>query len=414
MADRIVAVIDLKAFYSVVECVERGLDPFVTPLIVADKSRGKGTIVLSVSPFLKAQGMPSRCRVYELPKRDDYIFATPRMNLYLKKSAEVISIMLDFVGEDDLHVYSIDEAFLNLGPYLQLYRATPRQLVDRIMKKIHQKLGLYATAGIGPNNFIAKSALDIEAKQCRDGIAQWDHEDIKTKLWPLAPVSKMWGISTRLESRLSAMGIASVGDLAAFSKETLVAYFGVMGEQLWQHANGIDESLIRDKYHPENPSLSMGQILYRDYRSSDIPVVIEEMVDDLCIRLRLEGRLAGLVALYIGYSQQGGFGHQMALIRATDDNEIIKESFMTLYHRHIDARQCVRRVGLSLSKLQPLTPEQLDLFIDPKEQDRRRRLQHTLDEIKVRYGKNAVFRATALLPSSTTIERHRLIGGHRR
>ncbi len=414
MADRMVAVIDLKAFYSVVECVERGLDPFITPLIVADKSRGKGTIVLSVSPFLKAQGMPSRCRVYELPPRDDYIFATPRMNLYLKKSAEVISIMLDFVGEDDLHVYSIDEAFLNLGPYLQLYQATPRQLVERIMKKIHQKLGLYATAGIGPNNFIAKSALDIEAKKCRDGIAQWDHADIKAKLWPLSPVSKMWGISTRLEARLNAMGINTIGELAAFSKETLSAYFGVMGEQLWQHANGIDDSLIREKYHPENPSLSMGQILYRDYRSDDIPVVIEEMVDDLCIRLRLEGRLTGLVSLYIGYSLQGGFGHQMALIRATDDNEILKESFLTLYRRHIDARQCVRRVGLALSKLQPLTHEQLDLFIDPKEQDRRRRLQHTLDEIKVRYGKNAILRATALLSSSTTIERHRLIGGHRR
>ncbi len=418
MADQVVAVIDLKAFYAVVECVERGLDPFTTPLLVADKSRGKGTIVLSVSPFLKARGVPSRCRVFELVKFnvtiDNILFATPRMSLYLEKSAAVISIMLDFIGEDDLHVYSIDESFLNLGPYLKLYRATPRQLVTRIIKTIHQKLGLYATAGIGPNNFIAKSALDLEAKKCQDGIAEWTLDDIKTKLWPRIPLSTMWGISSRLEARLNEMGIHSIKDLAHFPKEALVAYFGIMGAQLWNHANGIDDSHIRQKYAPVAPSLNMGQVLMRDYHSHEIPIVIREMVDDLCIRLRLEGKLTGLVSLFVGYSEYGGFSHQMSLQQATDDNQVLTEALLTLYHRHIDERRFVRNVGFSFGKLEPLVYEQLNLFIDPHEQDDRRRLQHALDEIRYRYGKNAVLRANALLRSSTTIARHELIGGHRR
>jgi DNA polymerase V len=414
MANQVVSVIDLKAFYAVVECVERKLDPFTTPLVVADKSRGTGTIVLSVSPYLKARGVPSRCRVFELPKNNEIIFATPRMSLYLKKSADVIATMLDFIGEDDLHIYSIDEAFLNLGPYLRLYKATPRQLVARIIKAINVRLGLFATAGIGPNNFIAKSALDIEAKKRVDGIAEWTIDDIKTKLWPLQPLSKMWGISSRLEARLNNMGITSIGDLAQFPKQSLVAYFGIMGEQLHNHANGIDESQIRQKYQPAEPSLSMGQVLMRDYRVEEIPIVISEMVDDLAIRLRLEGKLTGVISLFVGYSDPGGFSRQMALMNPTDDNDILIEALLTLFYKFIEPKRFVRNIGFSFGRLTTPEHEQLNLFIDPYEQDRKRRLQHALDEIKYRFGKNAILRATALLPSSTTIDRHTLIGGHRK
>jgi len=413
VTNQVVAVIDLKAFYATVECVERHLDPFATPLVVADKSRGTGTIVLSVSPYLKARGVPSRCRVFELPKNHDIIFATPRMSLYLKKSADVISIILDFVGEDDIHVYSIDEAFVNLGPYIKMYKLTPRQLIRRIMDAIHRQLGLYATAGIGPNNFIAKSALDLEAKKAKDGIAEWTLDDIKAKLWPLTPLSRMWGISTRLETRLNNMGIQAIGDLARFPKETLALVFGVMGVQLWNHANGIDESQIRQKYQPESPSLNMGQVLYHDYRSDEIPLVITEMGDDLCMRLRLESKLTGLISLFIGYSDPGGFSHQMALMRPTDDVKILNEALLTLYWKYVDPKRTIRNVGFSFGKLTPLLYEQINLFIDPEEQDKQRRLQRALDEIKFRYGRNAVMKTTALLKHSTTIERHRLIGGHR-
>ncbi len=412
MSDRVVAVIDLKAFYAVVECVERKLDPFTTPLIVADKSRGTGTIVLSVSPFLKARGVPSRCRVFELPKDDAIIFARPRMSLYLQKSAEVVSIMLDFVGEDDLHVYSIDEAFLNLGPYLQLYKATPKELVQRIIKAINKKLGLFATAGIGSNNFIAKSALDLEAKKRADGIAVWTHEDIKTKLWPLAPLSSMWGISSRLEARLNNLGIETIGDLAQYPKNALTTSLGVMGEQLWNHANGIDESDIRRKYVPAEPSLSMGQVLFRDYDSDEIPLVIREMCDDMGMRLRLEGKMSGLVSLFVGYSDPGGFSRQMALMHPTDDTDTLYHALIRIYERHIERKRSVRNVGFAFAKLTMPEHEQLDLFIDPEEQERNRRLQHAIDAIKYRYGRNAVLRSTSLLGASTTIARHHLIGGH--
>ncbi|MCQ2915156.1 MAG: damage repair protein, partial [Alphaproteobacteria bacterium] len=194
-----IAVIDMKAFYSFVECIDLGVNPFTTPLAVCDAERGDGTIVLSVSPFLKAMGVPSRCRKRELPKIDGMIFATPRMSLYLKKSAEVVSIILDFVGEDDIHVYSVDELFINLGPYLKMYDCTAYQLVRRIQKTIYDKTNLVTTAGIGPNMFVAKAALDLDGKKKPPYAVEWKQSDIKKKLWPVKPLSKMWGISRGYE-----------------------------------------------------------------------------------------------------------------------------------------------------------------------------------------------------------------------
>jgi DNA polymerase V len=409
----VVAVLDLKSFYAVIECVERGLDPFTTPLVVADKSRGTGTIILAVSPYLRQQGIPSRLRVFELPKRPDIIFATPRMSLYLEKSAQVMSILLDFVGEDDLHIYSVDEAFLNLGPYLKLYKMTPRQIMKKIKDTIYDRLKLLATVGIGDNPFLAKSALDLEAKKAKDGIAQWHQEDVKEKFWPL-PVGEMWGIASRMEKRLHQLGIMTIQDLAQYPEYKLVAHFGTMGSQLFQHANGVDESNIREKYIPKESGISMGQVLYRDYQKEEIPVVIREMCDDLTLRLRLQSHLTSLVHLSIGYSASlGGFSHQMSLIRATDDEDTLYEALMRIYHRHVEAKP-IRNVTFSFRKLMPLSHEQLDLFTEVEDTDKKRRLQVTLANIKARYGHNAVLRTSALLKSSTTIDRHTLIGGHRK
>jgi DNA polymerase V len=410
----VVAVIDLKAFYAVVECVERKLDPLKTALVVADKSRGTGTIVLSVSPLLKKLGIPSRCRVYELPKIDNLIYATPRMGLYVKKSAEVVSILLDYVGDDDLHIYSIDEAFINIGPYLKLYKKTPEQLVEDIIATIFKKTGLLAACGIGDNNFLAKSALDHEAKKSPSNIAYWTIDDVQDKLWPIAPLSEMWGISGRLQHHLNMLGIESVGDLANYSRDRLIALFGIMGEQLSNHANGIDQSNIREKYISKTPSLSIGQILFKDYPKDEIPLIIREMCDDLCFRLRLENKLAGLVAISIGYSSmRGGFGRQMSLIRPTDDDDVLYQALLTIFNKHI-INQPIRRVGIAFSKLFPLEIEQLDIFVDPRLQDKKRRLSNTITAIKKRYGKNAILRLTSLLESSTTIARHNQIGGHRK
>ena len=410
-----IAAIDLKAFYSFVECLDRHLDPFSTPLVVCDVERGPGTIVLSVTPFLKAQGVPSRLRKRDLPKRDDIIYAVPRMARYIEMSAKVVSIFLDFVGEDDLHVYSIDESFLNLAPYLKFYKATPRQLVRKILDKIKTETGLFATAGISENLFLAKAALEFEGKKRPDGIGEWTKEDVKTKLWPVSPLSQMWGISHNLEKRLNDIGITTIGELANADEELLIKYFGVVGKDLRDHANGIDDSNIREKYIPKETSLSNGQSLFRNYKKGEMPIIIREMSDDLALRLRLEGKKTGLVALMIGYSYElgGGFSRQLSLVKTTSDNDLIYDGLMTLFRKFCEDKP-IRRVDIVFGKLTFDNFEQLDLFVDPKEQISKKFLRKALDEIVLRFGRDSVLRGSALLEESNVIKRHAQIGGHRK
>lgn len=409
-----IAVIDLKAFYSFVECLDRNLDPFTTPLVVCDKDRGKNTIILSVTPYLKKKGVPSRLRFKELPKGIDYIYAVPRMERYIQKSSEVISILLDFVSEEDLHVYSIDEAFIDLTTYLPYYKMNAFQLVEHIISTIKKKTGLTATAGIGENFFLAKVALDLYAKHEPSGIAIMKKEEIPTRLWPIKPLNKIWGIGERLQARLNVMGINTVGELAKSNIDYIRKYFGIIGVQLVNHANGIDDSDIREVYIPKETSLSIGQVLFKDYTKDEIPLIIREMSDDLSMRLRLENKLTSQVSLFIGYSKTGGFSRQLSLIKPTDDSDILFESLMVIFEKYIQDLP-IRRVSLNFSKLIPLPNyEQLSLFEDEKETLEKRSLQHTIDLIQYRYGKNKILRASALLENSTIIERHNQIGGHRR
>ncbi|MFA7700302.1 MAG: damage repair protein [Bacilli bacterium] len=411
----VIAAIDLKAFYSFVECLDRNLDPFVTPLVVCDEERGPGTIVLSVTPFLKAQGVPSRLRKRDLPKRDDIIFAVPRMARYIEMSAKVVSIFLDFVGEDDLHVYSIDESFLNLGPYLKLYKTTPRQIVRKILDKVLKETGLFATAGISENLFLAKSALEFTGKKAKDGIAEWTKDDVKSKLWPISPLSKMWGISTNLEKRLNEIGIETIGELANAPEALLIKYFGIIGKDLRDHANGIDDSNIREKYIPKETSLSYGQSLFRDYKRSEMPLIIREMSDDLALRLRLEGKKAGLVALMIGYSYElgDGFSRQLTLMKSTSDNDLIYDGLMTLFRKFCEDKP-IRRVDIAFGVFSFDDCEQLDLFDTSNKQVNKRELRKALDEIVLRFGRDSVLRGSALLEESNVIKRHAQIGGHRK
>lgn len=415
MQETKIAVIDMKAFYASVECVERGLNPFTTPLVVCDTSRGNGTIVLSVSPFLKNMGVPSRCRKRELPEIEGMIYAVPRMSLYLKKSAEIVSIVLDFVGEDDIHVYSIDELFINLGPYLKMYDMTPYKLVKKIKDTIYEKMSLPTTAGISENMLLAKLALDLDAKKRPPYISQWKKSDVKTKLWPLKPLSKMWGISLGYERKLNNMGMFSVGQLATADKNLLKKEFGVMGEQLWEHANGIDNTNIRVKYVPKETSLSLGQVLFRDYKVKEVETIIREMNDDLSTRLREQEKLTGVVGLMIGYSMDvhRGFSRQMALDLPTDDTDILLNALLKIYREYVEDYP-IRRVYLSFGKLMTNKYEQLSLFEDNEKLDKQRKLQKTLDKVKSIYGKDAVSRGSSLLEESTAKERHNQIGGHRK
>lgn len=415
MSNDVIFVIDMKAFYASFECVERGLDPMKALLVVTDTTRKESTIVLSVSSALKKLGVPSRCRRKDLPKIDGIIYAIPQMEKYVKKSAEIVSIFLDFVGQDDLHIYSIDESFLNIGPYLKMYKCTPHELATRILAKIKDQTGLIATCGIGSNMFLAKMADDHEAKNNKDYIAEWNIEDVPTKLWPIKPVSEMWGVASGYTKRLNDLGIYSVYDLAHYNREALIDQFGILGDDLYEHANGRDEAKIRDKYLPLNKGLSLGQVLMRDFTKNETPLVIKEMCDELTIRLRKIHKNCNCVHLMIGYSNaaDGGFYHQCELLTPTSVNSELLKGLMYIFNSYCEDKP-IRRIGISYSNLTEKGSEQLSLFSDSDALENEEEMYKTLDEVMSKFGKNSVTRTSALTKSSTIKERHNQIGGHRK
>lgn len=412
---RTIAVIDLKAFYAYVECLDRGLDPWKAPLIVADKERGKNTIILSVSPYLKAHGVPSRLRVKELPAGFNYIYATPRMDRYIRRSCEVVNVFMDFVAEEDIHVYSIDEAFIDLTTYLSYYKKTGVEMVRMIIDAVKEKTGLQATGGVGNNFFQAKVALDVYAKTSPEWIGTLFDEDVKTKLWPITPLIKIWGIGPNIEKRLNKMGIFKVEELAQADRGRMVEAFGIMGEQLVDQANGIDEADIHEAYTPKETSITFGQTLMRDYTKEEARLLIRELNDDLSAKLRSRNEVTLKVGLAIGYSSnQGGFSRQMTLMKATDDTDVLYDALMTLYNKNcLDLP--IRNVHVAYGRLSPRSNvEQLDLFSDPEESEKRRNLQLMIDEIHNKYGKDIILRMSSLTEASTVRERHSFIGGHRK
>ena len=412
---RHIAVIDLKAFYSFVECVDRGLDAWKVPLVVADKDRGKNTIVLSVSPYLKSRGVPSRLRIRDLPRGYDYIYAIPRMQRYIEKSSEVVGIMGEFVSFEDIFVYSIDEAFIDLTTYIDYYKKSDVEIVETIINTIKEKTGLQATGGIGDNFFLAKIALDIYAKTAKNGIAVVRKEDVPTKVWPITPLSKVWGIGERTEVKLNALGVHTMGDLAHCNLSFLQSQFGVMGEQLYNHANGIDEADMHEEYTPKSTSFSLGQVLFKDYNKNNMVTIIREMCDDLSSKLRKERKMTQVVSLYIGYSknEMGGFSRQMSLLSPTNETSVLFKALLEVFKKHIEDKP-IRRIGINFGKLCSASHQQLNIFQDSEKQIAEQELQMTMDKIQLRYGKNILLRASALTEDSTAIERHNQIGGHRK
>lgn len=413
--EKAIAVIDMKSFYSYVECVDRGLDPFKTPLVVVDKERSVNTIILSVTPYLKAKGIPSRLRLKELPKGIDYIYAVPRMQRYIDVSTQIMSIILDFVSTEDLHVYSIDEAFVDLTTYLDFYKKSPKEIVQMIIDKIKQETGCMATAGIGDNFFLSKVALDIYAKKEPDGIAIIHKEDVKEKLWPITPLVKIWGIGPRLELRLNNLGIFTVEQLAKSNREFMRKKFGIMGDQLVDCANGIDETDIRENYVPKEKSFSIGQTLFKDYTVKEAHTVIEELVDDLALRMRNEKYKTEVVSLAVIYSSnKGGFSRQMSLLAKTDDTKVLREAIFEIYDKYVEDKP-IRKLYVSFGKLSRYTRhEQLSLFMDEKEMEDDHNLQLMTDQLHNKYGKDIIIRASSLLDESTAKIRHSYIGGHRK
>ena len=415
LPQRNIMCIDLKSFFASCECIDKGLDPFTTPLVVANKNQGNGAITLAVTPYLKKQGVKSRGRLYEIPNNIKYIIANPRMKLYSKMSKEVIKIYLDYVAEEDLHIYSIDECFLDVTDYLKLYKKNDYELAKDILKTIKNKLGLTATCGIGPNMLIAKLAMDIEAKKNTSFIAKWNYDDIKTKLWSLTPLSEMWGIGKNMERNLNKLKIYSIGDLANYNKNILKDKFGVMGEELWNHANGIDLSRIKDwKKIQKEYSFSHSQVLFKDYYAKNIFVIIREMIEVLTVRLRKSNKECLVVGLGIGYSKNysGGFYHNLKLDNPTDDEHIIFETCRLLFDRFYIDDAPIRKVSISLGRLREKKGVQLDIFNPIEDVIVNNNLNKTIDQLKDKFGKNSILKATSLLEDSTIKERNKKIGGH--
>ncbi len=412
--DRNIICIDLKSFFASCECIERNLNPFTTPLVVAEPNR-QGAITLAVTPYMKKLGVKSRGRIFEIPKKITYITARPRMSLYIKKSTEVVNVYLDYVSKEDLHIYSIDECFLDVTDYLKMYKKTTRELAIDIMNKVYEKTGLCATAGIGPNLLLAKVAMDIEAKHNKDFIAEWTYNDVKTKLWNITPLSNMWGIGKRMEKKLNDMGLKKVGDIANYNKLKLKEKFGIIGEELWYHANGIDLSKISDfKKVAKEKSISNSQVLYKDYYNNDVTLIIKEVLNLLLKRLRKENLLTKHVTLHISYSRNVGgyFSVSKKLEQETNDENEIYKVLVGIFNSYYEENIPVRKVGISLSKLEKNNHVQLNLFSNVKDIDNKTNLNNVIDEINEKYGNNSVLKATSLLSISTIRDRNNKIGGH--
>ena len=410
--------IDLKSFYASVECVERGLDPLLTNLAVADPERSEKTICLAISPSMKALGIKNRCRVFQIPKGVQYIMAPPRMKLYIKYSADIYCIYLKYISKEDIHVYSIDEAFLDVTHYLSMYHMSPRELALRIMEDIKSTTGITATAGIGTNLYLAKVALDIMAKHAKDNIGYLNEELYQKTLWKHRPLTDFWRIGKGISNRLNRMGIVNMGDITRANEDSLYRLFGIDAELLIDHAWGRETTTMADikAYKSKSNSVSSGQVLARDYSFEECRLIVKEMTDGLCLDMADKHVVTGSMSLMIGYSNELELKPAVgttSMSVATNSYRAIIPYVMGLYERIVNKSKPIRRLSLSCNNIVNEAYQQYDLFTDPAELEKDRRLQKAALEIKERFGKNALVRGMDLQEAGTTIERNRQIGGHK-
>ena len=503
MKEHIYIAIDLKSFYASVECRERGLDPLTTNLVVADASRTEKTICLAVSPSLKAYGIPGRARLFEVVQKVrevnamrrtaagghrlsesssdaaviaadpdvavGYITAPPRMALYMEYSTRIYNIYMKYVAPEDVHVYSIDEVFIDASPYLGTYGMTARELASKMIRDVYEQTGITATAGIGTNLYLCKIAMDIEAKHARPDehgvrIAFLDEKAYRKKLWNHRPITDFWRVGRGYAKKLEEKGICTMGDIARcsvgrpgdfYNEELLYKMFGVNAELLIDHAWGYEPCTIAEikSYTPENNSLGSGQVLKSPYPYEKAKLIVREMTELLVLDL-VEKRLAtNQMVLTVGYDienlkdKENAYQGEITTDRYgrkipkhahgtanlglyTTSTQKIIAAVMELFDRIIDPTLFVRRVTLTAnhviaeSKVQKEQEfEQLDLFsmLQEKEQnekekkqlEKERKMQEAIIELKHKFGKNAILKGMNLQEGGTTIERNGQIGGHK-
>ena len=408
--------IDLKTFYASVECVERGLDPFNTNLVVADKTRGKGTICLAVSPKMKMLGVKNRCRIFEIPPTINYIVAMPRMKKYIEYSANIYAIYLKYFAKEDIHVYSIDEAFMDATKYLKLYKTNPIELAKIIIKDIFKTYGITATAGVGTNMYLAKIALDITAKHNPNNIGYLDEEKYKKELWQHKPLSDFWQIGKGIERRLNKMRIFTMYDVAHTEPKRLYKEFGVNAEYLIDHSWGKESCTIADikKYKPKTNSISNSQVLFEDYSFEKARLVLKEMVELGSLRLIENNLVTDTVGLYIGYSKDAikSTGGTKKIINYTNVYSELLKAFLEIYDKTTNRNVAIRRIGVNFANIIETENVQLSLFTDQEKIDKERKLELAMCSIKNKMGKNTIIRGMNLEEGATTMVRNKLIGGH--
>ena len=413
--------IDLKSFYASVECVERGLDPFKTNLVVADPTRSQSTICLAITPAMKKLGVKNRCRIHEIPAGIEYITAMPRMQLYIDYSARIYSIYLRYISKEDIHVYSIDECFMDVTNYLSLYHMTEKEMAVELMDAVMKETGITATAGVGTNLYLAKVAMDIVAKHVEDHIGILNEISYRQKLWDHRPLSDFWRIGSRTEKKLAGYGIHTMGDIAytsVTSEEWLYKMFGIDAELLIDHAWGLESCDIHDikNYHTEEHSLSNGQVLMRNYSFEEAAVVVREMTDVLVLDLVSKGLITGSVTLWIAYDhryERPSSHGTVRLTSLTNSSSTIMDEVDKLYQKITDRHTGIRRIEICANRVMPEGYLQYDLFTDPAAVEKEKNLQQAILDVKKRYGKNAIMRGANLLDCSTYRERNNQIGGHR-
>ena len=411
---------DLKSFYASVECAERNLDPFTTNLVVADPDRSKGTLCLAITPAMKALGVKNRCRIYEIPPNIDYIVAPPRMQLYIDYSARIYEIYLKYFSKDDIHVYSIDESFVDCTPYKELYGMTAKEIGIRLINDIYETTGITATLVVGSNLYLAKVALDITAKHAKDHVGILTEETFRQKLWHHKEMTDFWRIGPGIEKRLKSFGITDMADITQMNEDQLYKMFGVDAELIIDHAWGIETTTMQDikQYKPKDSSLSSTQVLLRDYEYEEAKLIVKEMLELLCLDLVDKNLITDSVSLYVGYSHSTEFPVQgskgsISLMTPTSSPISIRPQLVELYERIVYPNVPIRHIGISFNKLIDETIQQYDLFTAPEQLEKERDVQKAMIEIKSRFGKNAVLKGMNLLDAGTTRERNVQIGGHK-
>lgn len=408
--------IDMKSFYASVECAERGLNPFTTNLVVADETRGQGSICLAISPKMKSLGVKNRCRVYEIPKNIEYITAMPRMKKYIEYCADIYEIYLQYIAPEDIHTYSIDESFIDVTDYLPMYKKTAKEFATMLVDEIARKKGIPATVGIGTNLYLAKIALDITAKKVPDHMGFLDEKTFIRTLWGHRPITDFWNIGKGIAARLERMGIYDMRGIANYPEERLYKEFGINAELLIDHAWGRESCTIAEikAYKSKSHSICNSQILFSDYAYDKALLVLQEMVVAGCQEMMRRKVVTNHITFTIGYSKDviKPTGKRIKMTVTTACSSIIQEYVAEAYKLTTDKITPIRRISISFDNVVDECCEGYDLFTDYDAIMKEKHIESAILGIQDKYGKNAMLRATNLEEGATQRVRNTLVGGH--